>query len=417
MGNRFLDADDYGTDLAGPQYFKSYGGTLRGYGARENGAGRFATAQSSTWAQSLSAGDRTLIILIENGGVDLGIPALVDKLLASIPGAALLPASFRESLVAKLGEKIRSFTDNLLESAELSLNRYNAAKPSLFGDVDTLRDGTSSFADLKSKLLGLSKAGKIIDLFILTHGSSDFISIPGGINGKKIRDMKAENGKPLTIRSVYMMNCVGSSLNQAWLDAGAKVSAGALNNNYLPEPTMYFFWKNWQEGQTFENAVTSAYRKTINLMNEAVRTIVSQLPGGSLLANAIDFENLSFVKDSAPVIQGQRSVTISSDDLTFSQSMASSLATTILPVKLLRSFGTSQSENGSAVATRSLSPQGMEFLKTLEDLRLTLSNDRLACMIGYGTRLHSGDCDGRPSEDRYNKGISKEDASNCLRTR
>ena len=68
-----------------------------------------------------------------------------------------------------------------------------------------------------------------------------------------------------------MMNCVGSSLNQAWIDAGAKVSSGAIRNNYLPEPTTFFFWTNWKAGQSFETAVTSAYRKTINAMNDAVR--------------------------------------------------------------------------------------------------------------------------------------------------
>jgi len=56
-----------------------------------------------------------------------------------------------------------------------------------------------------------------------------------------------------------MMNCVGSSLNQAWIDAGAKASSGALRNNYLPEPTMYFFWQNWKDGQTLR---TRSHRRT-----------------------------------------------------------------------------------------------------------------------------------------------------------
>jgi hypothetical protein len=47
-----------------------------------------------------------------------------------------------------------------------------------------------------------------------------------------------------------MMNCVGSSLNQAWIDAGAKAVAGTIGDNKLPEPTMYFFWKSWKEGQS-----------------------------------------------------------------------------------------------------------------------------------------------------------------------
>jgi len=51
---------------------------------------------------------------------------------------------------------------------------------------------------------------------------------------------------------------------------------------------------------------------------------------------------MDFVLDSAPVIQGQRSVTINSDDLTFTQSLSSSLATTVLPVGLLSAMSDTQ---------------------------------------------------------------------------
>jgi hypothetical protein len=82
------------------------------------------------WAAPFSATDRTLIVLIENRGVDLAIPELVDKLLSSIPGADLIPASYRQSLVTFLHDKITALTDSLLESAELTLNRYATRSPS-----------------------------------------------------------------------------------------------------------------------------------------------------------------------------------------------------------------------------------------------------------------------------------------------
>src|SRR6478609_1786774 len=123
------------------------------------------------WAQSLAADTRVLVVLIENGGIDLGIPEVVGDLLDAVPGGGAVPDSVKQALVKAVRDKLKAVTDNLLESAELAVNR-NAA-----------------------------------------------------------------NGKPVPLRSVYMMNCVGSSLNQAWLDAGAKASAGALRNNYLPEPT------------------------------------------------------------------------------------------------------------------------------------------------------------------------------------
>jgi hypothetical protein len=58
---------------------------------------------------------------------------------------------------------------------------------------------------------------------------------------------------------------------------------------------------------------------------------------------------MDFVKDSAPVIQGQRTLSISSDDLSFTQSMSSGLATTVLPVKFLRDLGQARSRSLSGV--------------------------------------------------------------------
>jgi GH24 family phage-related lysozyme (muramidase) len=364
---------------------------------------------------TFAAQDRALVILIENGGIDLGIPALVDKLWPSIPGSSLLPDSIRTKLVDFVGEKIRSFTDNLLETVELTANRYTAAKPEFFGDVTILRDSTASYQDLKNKLLGLSRDGRVVDLLILTHGSDDYISVTGGINGQKIRDMKTENGKPLPLRSVYMMNCVGSSLNQAWIDAGAKVSSGALHNNYLPEPTTFFFWSAWKDGQTFENAVTSAYRKTINLMKDALNGFLSSVPGGSVLAGSIDIENLDFVKDSAPVIQGQRSVTINTDDLAFTQSLvASSLSTTVLSSRYLNALRFSRTASDDQTR-RTLSSQAVDFIKQWEGFVGKMYNDPVGhCTIGYGTLLHRGNCDGRESEQPYAGGITEAKATELL---
>ena len=415
--NRFLEMDAYLKEVSGK--------TCRG-GAVKTGT-RSATMSTygvtrvrSVWSRPFAATDRTLVILIENGGVDLGIPDVVDKVLSNVPGASILPDSVKQDLVEFLRNKIKSLTDQLLESAELYINRFSAAKPDLFSDVVILRDGTSSYSDLKSQLLGLSKAGKIIDLFVLTHGSGDFISVPGGVDSAKIRALKTENGGALSIRAVYMMNCVGSSLNQAWLDAGARVSSGALKNNYLPEPSMYFFWRAWQDGQTFEAAVTSAYRKTINMMNDAVRGFISALPfpGTTALANLIDFADFEFVKDSAPVISGQRTLTINSDNLSSSQSVSASLATTVLPMSVIRQLSTGQPGLPLPGAPAMASRQAIEFLKGQEQFHANAYNDPAGnCAVGYGTRLHDGKCDGRPAEQPYAGGISEREAAVLLEQR
>jgi GH24 family phage-related lysozyme (muramidase) len=399
--NRFLEMD---LELRG---ISARGG--RGTGPRALAAS-YAAGRAFDWERPLSAAQRVLVILIENGGVDLGIPDLANKLLSALPGTSLLPDGFKQKVVDFLRTRIKSATDNLLESAELAANRYKAAKPDLYSDVVILRNTTASYADLKSQLIALSKADKIVDLFILTHGGNGYISLVADIADDQIRRMKSEYGKPLSIRSVYMMNCVGSSLNGAWLDAGARVSAGARGNNYLPEPTMFFFWKNWKAGQSFESAVTGAYAATVKLMNEALRGYLRSLPGGDLLANAFDFGSFDFVRESAPVIDGERSVTIGTDDISFSKGTSTGMATTVVPVRSL-----SDSGGGAGGGAMTVSDAGVEFVKGWEGFIPKLYNDPAGhCTVGYGTLVHKGNCDGRDSEQPYLNGVSKDEATQLL---
>src|SRR5215475_161780 len=296
----------------------------------------YARQQSAGFVRTFSMQDRVLVILIENGGVDLEIAETAKKIIAALPGGSLIPDSLVDTLAAKLRDWIKTQTDRLLEDAELSLGRYRSAKGSSYGDVVVLRDGTASYDDLKKALIDQTRAGKLIDLLILTHGSKDYISVRGGINGQKIRDIKATHGGPLSIRMVYMMNCVGSSLNQAWIDAGARASAGARVNNYLPEPTTFFFWNAWKDGTGFETAVLSAYRKTVNLLNDAINGMVAAVAPMAALLHDFSISDVDFVRGSAPVVSGARAITIDSDELSQAKSLSSSLATTVMPLGLLR---------------------------------------------------------------------------------
>ena len=405
MENQFLEMDSYLVRTNGK--------------ANQNGksSNRLSISKSLEWAKPFSAENRVLVILIENGGIDLGIPDLVDRILTQIPGSSIIPDSLKSSLVDYIRQKLLTATDNLLENIELAANRYTSSKPGLFNDVVILRNPTATYDELKNTLIRLSREKKIIDLFILTHGREDTIAANGDINGQKIKDIKAQNGAPLTIRSVYMINCVGSSLNAAWLDAGAKVSAGTLKNNYLPEPTMFFFWSNWKANQSFENSVTNAYRKTVGLMNNVVKGAIQSLPvpGSGLLADSINFENFDFVRDSSPVIQGQRTLTIESDDLNFAQSQSFSLATTVLPISVIRSLSVSRPFSDDRLQSWTLSAKGIEMIKGFEGFRAAMYNDPVGhCTIGYGTLLHQGNCNGHASEQPFLNGISKEQASALL---
>ncbi|NGO43048.1 lysozyme [Streptomyces ureilyticus] len=331
---------------------------------------RFALTESRSpldWSRPMAAADRALVVLIENGGIDLGIPEVVDLLLSAVPGSGLIPDAARRELAEYLRAKIKQTTDVLLESAELAANRYSDAQPGLYGEVTVLRDGTASYQELKSTLISLTQRSRIIDVYILTHGDINYISVPGGIDSDKIRAIRAEAGRPLSIRTVYMMNCEAQTLNQAWLDAGAKAASGSLGLNVLPEPTMYFFWRSWRDGQPFETAATSAYRRTVNLINQTVRAFVAALPipGSASLADQIDTESLDAVRSSAPVIQGQRTVTITSDDLSFTRSISSGLATTVLPISSLPP-ATSGTTVGDQGLLRHVSAEGLDFIRGWE---------------------------------------------------
>ena len=405
MNNRFLEMNDHLKRVSS------------GNGNGKNGNGKGVASAQSLFGKQFSAPDRVLVILIENGGIDLGIPTLVEKVLALLPGSEIIPDSVKQELVELIRQKIKSFTDNLLETAELTINRYSAAKPDLYGDVVILRDSTATDQDLKNTLISLSKNQKIIDVLILTHGREGHISVAGDVSGEKIKAMKTENGKPLSIRSVYMMNCVGSSLNPAWIDAGAKVSMGTTKNNYLPEPTTFFFWDSWKAGKSFQEAVTSAYVRTIGLMNDIVKGFLRALPipGTSAIADLVDFANFDFVQQSAPQIQGDGSMTVSSDSLTFTQSVSSGLTTTVLPSSVLRSLSLSRFFSDSATPARTLSPQGVDFIKGWEGFRPQLYNDPVGhCTVGYGTLVHRGNCDGQSSEQPYVSGVSEDAATQLL---
>jgi hypothetical protein len=318
-----------------------------------------------SFARSMSAADRALVVLLDNGGVDLGLPGLVDLILRELPRSDAIPDSVRRDIVTWLQRKLKEVTDNLLESAELALARYEKAKPGQYADVTVLRNSTSLADDLKAKLFALGRAGKIIDLYILTHGSVRSIAINDGgadITDVTIRGWKTAYGKALPLRSVYMMNCEASTLNQAWLDAGAKVVSGSVGLNVLPEPTTYFFWNNWKAGQNFATAITSAYNQTVDLINTAVRTPVSAIPiVGDDLAKGIDVSTNPAIRSSGPVVTGDSTITIASDALTFATSLAAtSLATVMIPMSELPAVTA-----GKRVA-RAASPAGLAFIREWE---------------------------------------------------
>ena len=92
-----------------------------------------------------------------------------------------------------------------------------------------------------------------VDVLVLAHGSPGFVS--GGLGcvaDQDIRDFSTVPG--LHLRAVYQQNCFGSSLNDAWLAAGAKAVNGSNLLNHMPLAYSSFLAR-WISGQSFNQAV------------------------------------------------------------------------------------------------------------------------------------------------------------------
>jgi GH24 family phage-related lysozyme (muramidase) len=124
---------------------------------------------------------------------------------------------------------------------------------------------------------------------------------------------------------------------------------------------------------------------------------------------------MQFVRDSAPFIEGQQSLTINSDNLSTPQSLPSGFGTTVWPAALLRSLSESAAVASATRPTQPLSAAGLEFLKQWEGFRDRPGNDAEGhCTVGYGSVLHTGACDGRPIEQPYASGITPDTAAQLL---
>src|SRR5437764_455889 len=98
MENRFLEMDDHLKRLSGRKGRRCDAPANKG-SMGYAGPGSGLASSQSLFGRQLSVADRVLVILIENGGVDLGISTIVDKLFSLVPGADIIPDSYRQKLV------------------------------------------------------------------------------------------------------------------------------------------------------------------------------------------------------------------------------------------------------------------------------------------------------------------------------
>jgi len=200
-----------------------------------------ALAASILFAGEAHAQNRTLVLLQENGGSS----TLTDWMPSAIRTVA-------EGIV-----------DQFVEGGESA--RFAALAAAKYQKFVNLSDGACTRANLLATLINESALGNVVDLAVLGHGADEFLALnngpdltgatksptgailaPGTIRSL-LSEARAQRGAGFNfrLRAVHMCNCRASTVNDDWLAIGAKVSIGSLRDNYMPEPTLSWFWDDF----------------------------------------------------------------------------------------------------------------------------------------------------------------------------
>lgn len=194
------------------------------------------------------AKQKSLIVLQENTG-RIDLPG----------GVSTNTAALIYHMIDHIAEKFEDIKGQLQ-----ALGHYNVVH--FLTDVDCTRQ------KLLDTLVNDTRLGRTIDLITIGHGNTGSLGLHGGedLDSDAIRSLltDAQNYSvqpvdSLNLRLVYMCNCRASTLNDDWLSIGAKVSIGSHRNNYLPEPAITRFVRNWTCGRSAKVAAQDAYRISI----------------------------------------------------------------------------------------------------------------------------------------------------------
>jgi len=188
------------------------------------------------------------------------------------------------------------------EYAKLLLRRLGAYRR--YHRVLILEDADATAANLTGALVEVS-ATHTVDQLLLVHGQERCLI---GHKGQELVDAAAfdkllaryvEDSSLLDLRMVYGVNCYGASLASTWLALGAQAVNGAHAVNWLPEPSLSLFLRQWLNGAPFSQAVTSSAHRA--------RAI-----GSLLWRNRSDGSEHPNIAGSRQIVYGRRDVTITS---------------------------------------------------------------------------------------------------------
>ena len=159
---------------------------------------------------------------------------------------------------------VMSAIDYLTEEyAKLLLRIYGAYR--LYDSVVILEDEQATGRRLTETLLRLGPTHKT-DLLLLVHGHQGNLvgyrgeELIGAETFSHLLDVYRKDPQALDLRMVFGLNCYGASLGAVWLELGAVVANGTPGVNWLPEPSLSVFLRNWLGGRRYSTAVQRSNR-------------------------------------------------------------------------------------------------------------------------------------------------------------
>jgi len=120
--------------------------------------------------------------------------------------------------------------------------------------------------NLVEQLNRLGEEGYVTDLYIFSHGFPDGFRVSNGEYGQNtvVRQRFLEyHTSPLKLRMVWQCNCYGSTMNDAWRNLGARVTAGSRFVNFYPT-RFRGFMQRWNKGETFGRAIAKSDTKAVH---------------------------------------------------------------------------------------------------------------------------------------------------------
>lgn len=267
---------------------------------------------------------KALVVLLENGGFSFGLPenftvgvpscstfrlpvgsndlvAYIGSIWNSLLSAptCLDPGNWR-TVQVPVAQYVTGASEPVIEGATAA--SVSAAASTKYDKVVILQNTDFNATKVRQTLSDLA-FGYVIDVHVLSHGNRGVIT--GGGGDLRPADVAGFATIPwLRIRSVYQQNCFGSSMNSAWVSAGARVVTGANLINNMPLAYGSFL-NRWLSGQSFATAVngsTSDWRPFFS----TVYRHVDMYDGNQVKRNPMVFDtfgNLSSTDEMAESVQ------------------------------------------------------------------------------------------------------------------